>query len=277
MTSGPRVRFFFPDPLRDADPVPPRAPIVDRFRSAAINALLLHDCRPLTPLAARTVACCAPRVGLHMAVMRDPRFDPLTPPADLYAAPPAVVFEFADEAVTVASADNGCCLAEAYAPEFFPVFECLETGVMTRACAAVLHGRMRCGFTEGCVFCRCVDRRFTPARETALRLEAGPDVVRCACREAPGADALRAEASALRQYRPAVCTDPSPDVARLQSVVDFRRKMWARRRARARTEDVARRAQGAPPVEPRRGERIEQTRVRVKIPDQIVKLCGQQQ
>jgi hypothetical protein len=212
-----------------------------------------------------------------MTVIHDPRFDPLSPPPNLFPEPPAVVFEFSDDSVTLIYADGKSSFAESYAPDFFTVFECLETGVMTRACALLLHKRLRCQFEEGCVFCKCIDRRVTPTRETSAKLEVGPEVVAYVCQDVSDGDALHVEASALKLHRPVICTDPSPDVARVQSLIDFRKKMWMCRRVRARTEDVVRRVVGERPREPRKVARIEQTRAAVKIPDQIVKLCNIQQ
>jgi hypothetical protein len=130
-------------------------------------------------------------------------------------------------------------------------------------------------FNNGCVICKCTDFRFTPAREFTTTLEIGADILPDFCENHDTEEALEGEARLLKLRRPIVCTDPSPDVARIQSAFDFRKKMWSARKGHTRTEEVAR----APPVEKvtvvRQIARIDHTRSTVKIPDEIVKLCGQ--
>jgi hypothetical protein len=281
MALPPRIRFFCSPPKREAGTQTravaaapsPGASIVERCRAAALEGILTHEVRPFTPLAPVVVAGFQKRLSFYATALLDPRFDVLTPASDLFGhRRPDVTFQFFDRVFAAVYGEDQT-VAQDYSPHYFPVIEALETGVMTRTCALLLKQMLGCEFTDGCLFCKCVDYRFTPTRELTMKLEIGADVLQFFYVDRPPNEALEGEIRLLRLRRPIVCTDPSPDVARVQSALDFRKKMWIPRRARTRTEEVAR----GPPQQPARNlfkaVRIEDTRTTVKIPEDIVRLC----
>jgi hypothetical protein len=209
-----------------------------------------------------------------VTAIRDPRFDCLTPPIGLFKQKELkVILQFYDRSLAVVDG-TGRTKSLSYGRYSLPLLEALETGVMSWDCVACLKKTIDCKFSEGCVLCKCVDNRFSPAREFTTKLEIGAEVVAYFSRNPGLESALEGERHMCRLRRPIVCTDPSPNVARVQSALDFRKKMWVTRKERTQVDVVAPEA----PVEVARavgrGLRIEQTVSMVEIPEAIMRLCG---
>jgi hypothetical protein len=240
-----------------------------------VEGILLRDVRPFTPLTHLIIDGFNSRLSLYATAIRDPRFDALTPPESLFKRQPiGVIFQFYDQ-VFATLYPNGDVIAQEYSPHFFPVIESLETGVMTRDCAFLLKKTVRCPFRSGCVLCKCVDHRFTPFREVIVKLEVGGEVVQYFLKGSSTEELLESEAGIVKLRRPIICTDPSPEVARIQSALDFRKKMWIARKQRTQTEDVARTPPAQKAKEAPRGVKIGHRRSTVKVSEELIRLCAQ--
>jgi hypothetical protein len=71
-----------------------------------------------------------------------------------------------------------------------------------------------------------------------------------------------------------ICTDPSPDVARIQSAMDFRKKMWQNFRQKRWEEDVIEKPRPIIKKMKTFGLKISESRRRVEIPDELQELCA---
>jgi hypothetical protein len=261
-----QTAFLQPPPLS-------RDSIVNRFRSSELCAILLRQSAQFTPTAPALVKSYNSRLGFYLAALYEPRFDPLTPPPDLFPDPPALVFEFFDATFSVGPPDAEPNFVFRYQPPMFPVLESLELGTIDRDFDALLN-RLKCKCTDGLLICKAIDHRIVPGDEHRTALEIGADIVRRFVEQRPPSDPLESESQLLLWRRPVVCTDPSPDVARAQSVIDFRKKMWISRRDRTKEEDVCARRTVKRVERIVTGERIPQTRTRVDIPETIQQMCS---
>jgi hypothetical protein len=133
-------------------------------------------------------------------------------------------------------------------------------------------------FTEwerGEVVAHVLDCRYAQAREFHLRLALGGEALRFLCHRAFGGDggrpALEFERRALLMLHPDICTDPSPAVARMASLIDWRQRMWAPRGKR-QTREAVKPVQPHPPaVQP--GPRFEYTGYQsLELPEKLRRL-----
>jgi hypothetical protein len=109
-----------------------------------------------------------------------------------------------------------------------------------------------------------------------VKLEMGVSVLQYLCENASPEEALEGEARMVLARRPLICTDPSPDVARVQSILDFRKKMWLPRKERTKLGNVAPKQvpQKTPTQrESRRFTRFAETAAHIQIPESIIRLC----
>jgi hypothetical protein len=259
------------------------ASIVDRFRSQELKAILLRETYYMSPLTPALVDGCNARLGFYIAAVHSPRFDILTPPPEVFARSPNVIFEFFGDTFLIRPVDSEAPNVFRYQPHMFVVLECLETRVVGREFAKFL-GRLKCSYESGFVIVKVIDHRPAAPVEHNIALEIGPEVVRHFVEKDMKKDdrmddrrdriieALQREVHVIQWRRPVICTDPSPDVARVQSVIDFRKKMWVARRERTKESDVARPESPKKPEQRIMGERITQTRTKVEIPESLQQL-----
>jgi hypothetical protein len=257
----------FSDPPISADS------LIGRSRSGDIEAILLQEVHFLTPGTPVLIDGYNPRVSFYSSAMSHPSFDILTPPPELFQCLSTVTFELFDNLLTI-SRPGG---ESRHFPDkpLDPLLRLFENGILNSELAFEL-AKMKCRFENGFIIGKCVDHRFSPARQTNIKLDIGPDIVAAAFRQCQ--EPLETEKEVLMIQRPAVCTDTSPDVARLQSIMDFRKKMWQRREQGVREKEngfvenweyvgAATKCQSV---------RINESRARFSVPEELKKLCARE-
>jgi hypothetical protein len=170
---------------------------------------------------------CSSHTALAIARSGDLPFDPFPPPSVLYTGLPiSAFFDCYREGFTVANRARTKSIAFPYAKASIALLRSLECGTVSGELHTVL-GRLDVIYIEGAMIVKVTDYRFSPERNAFFRLKAANDAFLRAVGEvrAPPGGLLAAEASFLRLTRPAVCTDPSPNVARVMSALTFRRKL----------------------------------------------------
>jgi len=221
------IRFFLPSARAEAQVqtsglMSPRGAaisIIDRMRGASIASIVSPAGRP--PEVAHLHRY-STRLQFFLANMRDQRFDPLTPPADLFSDDPVGLrVEFHGDRFVMVGQSRPVTFR--YDRTVIPVLESLESGIVHRELLGVLARLDVDAWENGCVLCGLVDFRADEPVEHAR-------VLRLSAEVAAGAADLAAERDIAMLMRPGVCVDASPDVARAASVLDRRRKAWARRR-----------------------------------------------
>jgi hypothetical protein len=174
----------------------------------------------------------------------DVRFDLLTPPAQLFQDfPLGFCANFHTNLLQLTSADDGCKEATfPYGQICQPIIDSLETGVVSADLTGLLHKRLAIdssAWDDGHILCAIADFRIDPPAEFRRMLHVSNDVVSyCETKNTnvSPAQALEGEREILKILRPVVCLDPSPDVARVQSIIDWRAKLWRRVRRLSDTE-----------------------------------------
>jgi hypothetical protein len=201
------------------------------------------------------------RLSFFLGSRPDARFDPLTPPPTLFDdIPVGFSVYFRSGSFEFVNSDRTRTIGYVYSATSIPLIEALESGFANCGLLVVLRRHLHCeNWEDGYILCQIVDCRFSSCLEYRKILRIAPDVI-----SAPMTEKVRAfpsgrpdlpdpesrglvddtrwvrgfeiERQMLLAARPIVCVDPSPDVARVQSVSDWRRKQWARRRPLDRSE-----------------------------------------
>ena len=251
-----------------------RDTVLDRMRETDLDRLLHRDIDPQSSLERTLVQDFNTRLGYLWLSLKDQQFDLLTPPAELFSGVrPGLVFDFYDSTFVVS-----CPESRREPPTFvyrenvFGLLDGLETGRITCEIAQMLDKFDYKSCENGCVIVKVNDFRYETPRTWSMKLEVGDDVVtHSVLQKLSGDEALRCESDLALLRWPVICTDPSPDVARTESVADFRKKMWRQTKKRVRAEVTRPEA-----VLPRNSElRKLELRSEMEVSEDLKMLCVQ--
>ena len=284
MTFAHRIQFFLPvrrcgAETQTDDVDPPKTPketVVDRLRAADTDWLLRREVIPPLPMDRALVKGFNTRLGFYYTTLKDDSFDVLTPPPDLYGDVTAgLVFNFYDTRFIVQTpGPDKKQLCFSYCENIFGVLKSLETGEITRELALIIDKLDSRAYSSGEIVVTVNDYRYREQERTwHRRLVVGDEVTTQYCQREPNElDGLESERQIAIALNPVICTDPSPDVARMQSVRDFRAKMWLSRRKRIKEE--AERTRPEPSRQPNR-YRIDMSKFqeRCNMPTRVQEAC----
>ena len=214
-------------------------------------------------------------LGFYYTALTDPRFDVLTPPPKLYdELPIGLDFELFEDKFSISSprSPNKRIIFE-YKQNAVPLLSCLETLILTKELCEVIRA-LKAGsepaLDHGMVACRCTDHRFSPKRVSVSLLSASHSLLQhYVAGKAGSADSLRREKRLLLQQRPVVCTDPSHNVARVQRIIDWRKKMWTCRSERGALPPQGAQARPQREKAAAKPSRIPLRRARVEFPAEL--------
>jgi hypothetical protein len=245
--AGHPVRFFFPQPKLDKEAQTPllfaidqrEGSIVSRLRSSAVQRILFQDPRPSNNKELCYLLDFNSRTGFFFANLKNERFDLLTPPSTLFDDFPVGFYvNFYNAFFQLTSSDKTKAISYDYEKAFFPIIESLETGQMTRELVSILRGDLEIEGTlweDGHLLCEITDFRLSSPVRYRRMLQLSDDIISYCIekkqRHTFQCSLLEAERKILTFVHSTVCVDPSPDVARVQSVIDRRHKQWRRVRA----------------------------------------------
>jgi hypothetical protein len=221
------------------------------MRAQAIESIIHQDPRPTNTLELCYMLDYSVRLGVILGTRCDPRFDPLSPPPNLFDDfPLGFTVTFRTETFEIASADRTKTVAYGYDRTVAAFIESLEAGLIDRELATLLRKHLHVdAWEEGHVLCQITDFRLAVPVDYRQMLRLTDAAILGAIgdrgrpnRREPGeadrrAPSLETERQTLAITRPCICLDPSPDVARVQSAVDWRRQMW-RRKSRLEKEQM---------------------------------------
>ena len=272
-----RLRFFLSVPTRPAqtqtDFVEDKVqdPVITRMREADLEQLLHRDVEPPTALQRAVVHGFNTRLGYLWLAMQDPSFDLLTPPSTLLSdVRPGLVFDFYDQTFNVSCPDAKREPATyAYVENVFGLLDGLERGLITCELSQLLD-RFNCKVCEnGSVVVKLNDFRYNEVRTWCMKLSLSDEVLtRNLLQKLNGHDAIQCEREISILRYPVICTDQSPDVVRVESAADFRKKMWTSRRKRIRAE--LQRPSRHPETQAIRNIQLRQV---MPIPDDLKAMC----
>jgi hypothetical protein len=197
--------------------------MTDRMRSCAIAAIASRDPRPANRIELAYALGHCSQVGFFLSTGRDDRFDLLTPPSALFCdLAVGLHVRFHSETMECFAHDRSRAIALPYDAAAARLVQGLEDGVVNRDGIALLKIRLNAdGWEHGHIVCEITDcRQPRPHERRHLHHVAASTLF-------PGCP-LERERRMIATAHPAVCVDPSPDVARAQSAADWRRKAWSR-------------------------------------------------
>jgi hypothetical protein len=282
----PRLRFFFPRTKVDHDsqtdvvfsPEPPRESTVARMRSSALRAIVTQEPRPVTQIELSYLLDFSARVGFFASDRADDRFDVLTAPPNLFEEIPiGFCATFYDGGFQFALPDGAKPISFDCDPTLYPLVESFETGLVSRELLIVLRKKLQIdpsAWEEGRIICQITDFRSTPPTEYRRLLLVADDVVAyCTGQKLAQPQLLEGERQVLVLVHPTICIDPSPDVARVQSVIDWRNKMWKNRKQPEKANTTFQEPE-IPVISPIGKATLSGLSTRIDLPESIMRFLG---
>lgn len=174
------------------------------------------------------------RMGFYITCLFNKQFDIFTPPKkeflDNYSV--KLFFEFYEpQFKIIAKIDSGLSTINfGYELNALPILECLETGNVSRELFSMLEKMKFRDWDNGILITKCTDFRLEPYKEFLIKLTASSELIdhfyNILDPTINMKEKLEFEKRALLLQNPKICTDPSQDVARIYSDVDWRKKIW---------------------------------------------------
>lgn len=235
--SDKRIRFFCARSKVDEQTQTPthrnivkdKRNTVDKLKKFEADHLLSGDILPKSSVDSVRCRDVNNRFPFYLATCRNKRFDAFTPPPDLFSSVSiALIFTFYESNFVISTAESSKSVGFSYEPWLYPVLETLETGIMSKEFVNFMEKFHRMQRVDnGCIFVKVIDCRVVPEMSFTLPVKVGDDVMRhYISQERSQLSPLERESKYVAARNPVICTDPSLSVARVESVVDFREKMW---------------------------------------------------
>ncbi|EAY11952.1 hypothetical protein TVAG_399580 [Trichomonas vaginalis G3] len=140
--------------------------------------------------------------------------------------PPNVCVELGTEYFTIYNPANKKSIAYEYNENLKPILDCLETEQISLPFYAIMFNLECNPISSGTILCNITDYRTDPQIEKISLLTISQELINTytSGSEYPP----ETEQDLYLSIYPEICTDPSPDVARVMSTIDSRQKMWVR-------------------------------------------------
>ncbi|KAK8884871.1 hypothetical protein M9Y10_043992 [Tritrichomonas musculus] len=284
---GGRIHFFLPSTKVSCEcqtPIVYNAVakydnIYDQMHDQMTQTLFFQELRASNTIDFTFMQDFNKRLGYFIANVDDERFDKLTPPSDS--------FEDLKVGFSVSLLDKNFIIRSdtkkpkdpdlnyPYAKNFMPLIESLETGIIGRELIAVLKKLKVNAWEDGRILCQITDFRFEDPVSYNRLLTVSYNAVSCcdfgSSRAPSQQQKIEDEKRILLLLHPQICTDPSPDVARVKSCLDFRYKMWQNR---DRVDPKASEVQEEQAKKPIETGNIELTKLdkKINIPEPIINI-----
>jgi len=164
------------------------------------------------------------------SVLNDKRFDLLTPPNDLLSDyQESLTFDFFPQYFSINNSDGSHYVTYSYTHSSLALLECLESEIISPELASIIEKLHITSWNNGSLLCKCTDNRCIPSRVFLIPLTIGQSVIQSKAYKTnqTNIEKMDAEKQLLLLNRPLLCVDPSLDVARANSCLDFRKKLYS--------------------------------------------------
>ena len=194
-----------------------------------INSLLMGNQIYRTPIQKNIQQEYTESIGFLRAVYNDERFDMLKPPKkmidDLNVS---FHFQFYPQNFTVTACASNQVKPFPYKKTSKEIFHCIQLGKVSSNLCSLFSHFSSYNWVDGEILVRITDYRIIPTANFVYSLKISADIIQLiADSKKLNRDAdLEYKKNSLLVLHPSICTDPSPDVSRVQSVLDCRKKMW---------------------------------------------------
>lgn len=215
----------------DHDVIIPTQGIYSRLHKSAIDLALTQEPHPENRADASLVNSYNSRLGFLISTFNHKHFEPLSPMNNIYNELGAgILIELHKTHFIVSNPETNRSLSYNYETSIASILEPLDTKIITPTLFAILE-KLQCGQWEsGSIICQVIDFRQTPEIEQRLKLSVGQEVfylVLSRSRDKLSPEQYAEfESHTLLLAKPVICTDPSPDVARVNHIADYRQKVW---------------------------------------------------
>ena len=180
-------------------------------------------------------------IGFLCAVLKDKKFNILTPPNSLFQKSGMISFkiEFYGDAFIIKDHTNTRTRSFEYSDKTFEMLESIQKGRLSIEIINILTSLTVKQWLDGKVIISVEDYRLNPMKEYLLVLEIDASIfknfVNSQNLEQEHQRAL--ERKLILMKNPVICTDPSTDVSRVKSLLDYNRKMWCSKQEK-KTENI---------------------------------------
>ena len=156
-------------------------------------------------------------------------FDILTIPKEAYSKlKPHLRFELDSDHFTLSNPTTRKTISFAYDENLIPVLKCLETKCVSPELYELLKIIDLDLPEEGRFICECLDFRTEEPIESYILMRINLDTILQIIPGNRDTDGYEIEKQVLLFTRQEICVDPSPDVGRFMSIIDWREKMWSK-------------------------------------------------
>lgn len=209
--------------------------VYDHVKSHVISHVLHNTVSPESRYEDAALSTYSSRLSFFLSTMADPDFDPLTPTQDdTHANLQRLRYILKTESwiltTELAIHKQRPVFSFNYHESIHDLLDPLLTGKITPELHCVLEKMEYNGWDRGCVQAVVNDLRYSEPQTFTIRLHSSGAATLLEKQEFieqnTDVDDLEVERLMLLATRPNLCTDPSPEVARYWSAVDWRRKMW---------------------------------------------------
>ncbi|EAX98660.1 hypothetical protein TVAG_403420 [Trichomonas vaginalis G3] len=202
--------------------------IEENFYSQTLQSLLLGVQRHKTQMQRNLQQGHSKNLGFLISIFHDDRFDMLNLPNKLFEDfNVSFNFEFHPKVFTLALGDGSNPRTFQYNTKSRELIRCSETGCISEELLQLFNTFGKIQWTDGSIIVRITDYRFEPQRTYTYPLTIGQDVILSFGAKALSEEEhLEAQKNILLVANPDLTLDPSPDVARINCVLDDRIKMW---------------------------------------------------
>ena len=163
-----------------------------------------------------------------MSNMKNDKFDLLSPPSNLFEDYPiGFSVNFYKDNFTISGGSKQNVILLNYKSNIIPIIESLETGKINVELYSLIR-RMLEFWGDGHVLCKITDFRFQKEITYFQVLSISQEINNLVLSKAKirtNPEFLEVERQILLIQHEEICTDPSPNVARSQSIMDWRKKL----------------------------------------------------
>lgn len=207
--------------------------VYDQMYEQTKLTLFFQDPRPTNFISRSYMQDFNERLAYFTGNQNDDRFYPISPPPNLFQNL-TVGFEvlFLDKSFVI-SCPGSKQFNYPYEDIFLPLFESLESGIINAELELFLEKRKIKNWENGKILCLITDNRFPNPISYKRLLSISYRAIYCSAKfglssKMPNSQQRRLEVEQKIGVlsHPTICTDPSPNVARAQSILDWRSKMW---------------------------------------------------
>ncbi|EAX94179.1 hypothetical protein TVAG_315850 [Trichomonas vaginalis G3] len=163
------------------------------------------------------------RLSYFTESLSNPKFNKLTPDFEIYSDKTSVEFKFWNDYFTISSKNSHENeIPFCYNNNLYPILEDIENGVISKMLFKILR-YFKLEFLDGKVLVAIIDYRSNIEQRHYAELSITPEYFKELTKEYPPIiqDKIFTDLTSKE-----ICNDPSPNVARYSSIVDWREKMW---------------------------------------------------